>query len=388
MRRVVAAGAGALVAGSLAGVAIVMAIGVTPAAAAPVTTVRPAQVVLPPLPLPLPPLPPIVLPPIDLPPITLPPIDVPPIVIPGLPPVDLPPITLPPVDAPPVGLPSVALPPAATTPGATPGAPGSTPPGTSVGVPTLGAVLDALGDRAVPIARDVLVPLVTAARGSLRELAAAGVAPELLAPLQHLVDQILDRAGAITEPLVRELVDLLARVRAVLPPALQDLLDPIQDLVDGLIDTVADAVVPLPTLPGTKPRDRDGTTRPRDGAGSSDRANADGRDGNATGASERTRSRTGRAPGPYDHVPVGPDTALLGGTLNVPAPIPSPTRDDLPPAVVVPPPGAGSGQSDRSSHEAVIPGNSSTELPVAARAPPSSARLIRVLVRGPESRPG
>ena len=173
----------------------------------------------------------------------------------------------------------------------------------------------------------------------------------------------------------------------MLPPALQDLLDPIQDLVDGLIDTVADAVVPLPGPDAAAIA----TARrcPRDGAGSSDRANADGRDGNATGASERTRSsRTGRAPGPYDHVPVGPDTALLGGTLNVPAPIPSPTRDDLPPAVVVPPPGAGSGQSDRSSHEAVIPGNSSTELPVAARAPPSSARLLRVLGRGPESRPG
>jgi hypothetical protein len=297
------------------------------------------------------------------------------------------------------------------------------------GLPLVPGVVGVVEGSAAPLLQHALADTVSGARRALRDLAARGVAPEVLAPLTQLVDQLVAGVVPLTDATARLLDELLGTVRATLPPALQPLLDPVERLVDALLGIVSGPGGGPGTGPGTGPggpgtgpgsapggpgggtgtgpgspgeggrdgaagrsgpgsRDADGTTsRSRDGADGSGGSSTDG--GGPPSGMPGGGSTTGRdGDGPFDEVPVGSDTALLGTPLFPPAPFPSPARDDARYAVVGATAGANGAGPDRAGEHAVLLGDQSTGSPAAARAPPADDHLLRVLGRGPESRPG
>ncbi len=342
---------------------------------------RSAQIVLPPLP-------PITLPPIGLPPITVPPIDVPPIQLPGLDPIDLPPITLPPVDVSPTTSPTgdgTAAVPAGARRGRVEARRCRCP----VPCPTRRAGLRTRRRSPSHTARSRQSSPTL--RASVQRLLDAGAAPQLVASLQTLIDQIVDGTTAITAATVHELDALVAKLRASLTTALVPLLAPVQDLVDDLLGSIVGGVVTVPGV--TPPTTSTPSTPDHDrGTGSqspSSTSSAGNRDADDPGADTREPSSPGSGTGsPFDPIPIGSDTALFGESLLLPAPLPSPVRDDTPLAVSGALGGTTAAGSERSDQKAVLPGEGNSTSPQEARAPPSDERTLRALGCGPESRPG
>ncbi|MET0920294.1 MAG: hypothetical protein ABWY77_03725 [Acidimicrobiia bacterium] len=322
----------------------------------------------------------IVLPPIDVPPIDLPglpPVDLPPIVVPGLPPIDVPPIEVPGVG--PIDVPPIAPTPPTTAPAGT--ATATTAAGTTAAGTTAAGTMP---DAVVPIARSALAAVVAGARASIVALVETGVSPQLIASLQSLVDRVVDSASAVTAATIRELDALIATLRASLSAALQPLLTPIVHLIDELLGSIVDGVVVAPpVVPSIPDPDRNtGTSR----SGTTGSSTSESRSDDVRDASDGSSRRGGTDP--YDPVPVGSDTALFGASLLLPAPLPTPVRDNTLLAIFGATGGATSNGSDQTNEKAVLPGDPSAASPKEARAPPSSSRTIRTLGCGPESRPG
>ncbi len=386
-------------------------------------------ITLPPVDLPPVTLPPLALPPVTLPPVTLPPVDLPPVEVPGLPPVDVPPVTVPPLEVPPSDVPPLTAPPVALPPVSVSGVlpPGVVAPADGSGgdgLPLVPGVVGVVEGSVGPFLQHTLADIVSGARRTLRDLAARGVAPEVLAPLTQLVDHLVAGVVPLTDATARLLDELLGTVRATLPPALQPLLDPVERLVDALLEIVSGTPGSGPGGPGGpgSPGGRDGAD-PAVGPGSGSGGGSGGAGGGSgpgsrgsrpgtprsgdrsdggvagsaqdAGGRESGTSGDGRAPttgrdghDPIDALPVGSDTALFGTPLLLPPPFPSPARDDVPFGIVGAMSGANSAGPDRAGEHAVLPGDRSTGSPAAARAPPADDRLLRALGRGPESRPG